>query len=248
MANGVTAAPGLDGSPSAVGSSSKDAPLVGIVGAGVAGLRAAQVLLESGFNVAVFEARDRIGGRVCTSDHLGMPIDLWAWPLSVHLYICGRAADPLCSGPSWIHGTMENPIVPLSDLARSSLHSFESSCGPVFGPGGERLAQREADELQDLLWKLIDRATEHSKTHKASIPADKSLYDYGLEAADDLFGETAAIECEAKTPGSEPAWVRSKSQEQRKALWLDMLHMFVARMLRWTSGGMCDTVNSERLT
>ena len=55
---------------------SKDGPLVGIVGSGFAGLRAAQVLLEKGYNVAVFEARDRIGGRVLTSSHLGKPVDL----------------------------------------------------------------------------------------------------------------------------------------------------------------------------
>lgn len=56
---------------------SKDAPLVGIIGAGVAGLRAAQALLDKGYNVAVFEARDRVGGRVCSSDKLGKAVDLW---------------------------------------------------------------------------------------------------------------------------------------------------------------------------
>lgn len=126
--------------------------------------------------------------------------------------------------------------MPLSDLACSSLHSFGDSHSPVFGPDGELLAQHEADELQGLFWKLIDRATEHSKAHKASIPADKSLYDYGLEAADDLFGG-AAVECGAGTPASEPVRVRWKGQEQRKALWLDMLHMFVAQILRWASSG-----------
>ena len=35
-----------------------------VVGAGLAGLRCAEVLAEEGVNVAVFEARDRIGGRV----------------------------------------------------------------------------------------------------------------------------------------------------------------------------------------
>ena len=40
------------------------APHVGIVGAGVAGLRCADVLTERGFKVTVLEARDRLGGRV----------------------------------------------------------------------------------------------------------------------------------------------------------------------------------------
>ena len=40
-------------------------PYVGIIGAGVSGLRCASVLIEQGFDVTVIEARDRIGGRVC---------------------------------------------------------------------------------------------------------------------------------------------------------------------------------------
>jgi monoamine oxidase len=41
---------------------------VGIVGAGISGLRCADILLSHGFEVTILEARDRIGGRVCI-DH-----------------------------------------------------------------------------------------------------------------------------------------------------------------------------------
>lgn len=37
---------------------------VGIVGAGFAGLRCADVLLQYGHRVTIFEARNRVGGRV----------------------------------------------------------------------------------------------------------------------------------------------------------------------------------------
>jgi pyruvate/2-oxoglutarate dehydrogenase complex dihydrolipoamide dehydrogenase (E3) component len=37
---------------------------VGVIGAGLAGLRCAEVLLDGGADVTVLEARDRIGGRV----------------------------------------------------------------------------------------------------------------------------------------------------------------------------------------
>jgi len=40
---------------------------VGIVGAGFAGLRCADVLLQRGHRVTIFEARERVGGRVCVS-------------------------------------------------------------------------------------------------------------------------------------------------------------------------------------
>ena len=39
-------------------------PRVCVVGAGISGLRCAEVLLENRFDVTVLEARNRIGGRV----------------------------------------------------------------------------------------------------------------------------------------------------------------------------------------
>jgi phytoene dehydrogenase-like protein len=39
-------------------------PHIGIVGAGISGLRCADVLLTHGFQVTILEARNRIGGRV----------------------------------------------------------------------------------------------------------------------------------------------------------------------------------------
>lgn len=39
-------------------------PHVGIVGAGISGLRCADILLSHGFKVTILEARNRIGGRV----------------------------------------------------------------------------------------------------------------------------------------------------------------------------------------
>lgn len=65
-----------------------------IVGAGIAGLAAAQGLLAEGFQVTVLEGRDRIGGRIWTDRSLAVPVDL---------------------GASWIHGVRRNPI---SILAR----------------------------------------------------------------------------------------------------------------------------------
>ena len=40
-------------------------PNVCIVGAGISGLRCAEVLTERGIRVTILEGRDRVGGRVC---------------------------------------------------------------------------------------------------------------------------------------------------------------------------------------
>jgi phytoene dehydrogenase-like protein len=59
-------------------------PSVAVIGAGMAGLGAAQLLEKAAFKVRVLEARDRIGGRVHTVDFgEGSVTDL---------------------GASWIHG------------------------------------------------------------------------------------------------------------------------------------------------
>ncbi len=71
-----------------------EAKNVAVIGAGMSGLSTAHRLANAGLDVTVYEARDRIGGRIWTDDRLGMPLDL---------------------GASWIHGTEDNPLTHLSD-------------------------------------------------------------------------------------------------------------------------------------
>jgi len=71
-----------------------DRQRIAIIGAGMAGLAAAHQLAGAGKDVTIFEARDRIGGRLWTSDELGPPLDL---------------------GASWIHSPIGNPLTELAD-------------------------------------------------------------------------------------------------------------------------------------
>ncbi|BBZ45334.1 amine oxidase [Mycobacterium parmense] len=71
-----------------------------VVGAGMAGLSAARSLADAGWPVRVIEARDRIGGRVCTDRGWGTPLEM---------------------GASWIHGTTGNPLVELAGRAGAQL-------------------------------------------------------------------------------------------------------------------------------
>ena len=49
-----------------------------VIGAGLAGLTAARELTRSGFDVAVLEGRDRVGGRTAPAMCAGVPVDLGA--------------------------------------------------------------------------------------------------------------------------------------------------------------------------
>lgn len=63
-----------------------------VVGAGMAGLAAARELEASGYRVTVLEGSRRVGGRIFTNRDLGLPVEL---------------------GASRIHGTKNNPLIPL---------------------------------------------------------------------------------------------------------------------------------------
>ena len=66
-----------------------------VIGAGIAGLAAASELKRMGHEVVVLEARERIGGRICTSRRWNdAPLDL---------------------GATWIHGVEDNPITALAN-------------------------------------------------------------------------------------------------------------------------------------
>lgn len=76
------------------GSPSGEGRRVLVVGAGMAGLGAAQALQARGAAVTVLEARDRIGGRVHTVKFAGAPLDI---------------------GAAWIHDQDGNPLTDLAD-------------------------------------------------------------------------------------------------------------------------------------
>jgi monoamine oxidase len=77
-----------------------DTQSVLIVGAGMAGLAAARSLVDAGWPVRLIEARDRIGGRVCTNRDWGVPIEM---------------------GASWIHGTASDPMMELARKAHAEV-------------------------------------------------------------------------------------------------------------------------------
>lgn len=90
-----------------------------VVGAGISGLAAARHLADHGHEVLVLEARDRIGGRVWTSDRWAdAPVDL---------------------GASWIHGIDHNPIAALAAKAKARTVATSYENGTDYFTDGRRI-------------------------------------------------------------------------------------------------------------
>ena len=100
-----------------------EARKIAIIGAGMSGLSAAHKLSEQARQVSVFEARDRIGGRVWTDGRLGVPLDL---------------------GASWIHGVNGNPLSDLADQAGQTRATTEDDSYIIRGRGNRLISDSEA--------------------------------------------------------------------------------------------------------
>jgi len=167
------------------------APHVCVIGAGVAGLRCADVLLQHGIKVTILEGRDRVGGRVCQSNNLGHLVDL---------------------GPNWIHGTNNNPILDLARETKTKVMSWDGRQS-VFNHLGNHLPEQEAAENTEHVWTIIERAMELSNKDSASLPAEKSLYDFFQEQVTQAFPAGAGHDAEA---------------ENKRRIILDMAEMWGA--------------------
>ncbi len=114
-----------------------------VIGAGIAGLAAADMLVRAGFQVTVLEARDRIGGRIHTS---------LAWP-----------DLPMDLGASWIHGLEGNPATALArDAGASWVTSSYGSARLTIAPELAALGARDAGAggAERLFEQALERAWE----------------------------------------------------------------------------------------
>jgi predicted NAD/FAD-dependent oxidoreductase len=151
-------------------------PHVCVVGAGVAGLRCADLLLQKGVKVTILEGRNRVGGRLCQSKVLGHAVDL---------------------GPNWIHGTDDNPILDLAKETKTITMNWDGRQS-VFDSLGNHMPDQDAAENTEHVWTIIEQAMKLSNEESASIPAEKSLYDFFEEQVVKMFPSDTGKDGEAK--------------------------------------------------
>ena len=130
-----------------------------VIGAGIAGLRAAEVLVGKGRRVIVLEARDRLGGRIHTDRSWGVPVEL---------------------GASWIHGVENNPIAALAAAKgiKTQATDYESI---MYGADGKRLPGDALDELESQVAELVEAGREGSPDTDEPL---RAALDRAIEAAD----------------------------------------------------------------
>lgn len=131
-------------------------PRIAIIGAGVSGLRCAALLAQSGCKVTIFEARNRIGGRVHQVLNGGHLID---------------------TGSNWIHGTKGNPILTLAHETETVLMEPEEN-GIAIDRDGKRKSAAESQMLSAEFWEMVLQAFKYSDDHSADIDPKTSLADW----------------------------------------------------------------------
>lgn len=134
-----------------------------VIGAGIAGLAAAQRLRQSGFDVVVLEGRDRIGGRIWTDNSLGLPIDM---------------------GAAWIHGVKGNPITKLaSEFDAGHVYTDYDSL-VAYDFRGKKISDADIEAVQIQFERLFKQAEKL---------ADDEDVDISIGAALDRVIEDATI-------------------------------------------------------
>jgi polyamine oxidase len=122
---------------------------VAIIGAGMAGLTAARQLADAGVEVTVFEARNRIGGRIHTSTEFGFPIEI---------------------GANWIHGDKGNPLIDLAAQAGVSSFAHDFDDWRVLDADGISLSAPDndtTDKVSQALDAALDEAADAANIDKS---------------------------------------------------------------------------------
>jgi hypothetical protein len=121
---------------------------------------------------------------------------------------------PSESGPNWIHGTDDNPILDLAKQTNTLTMSWDGRQS-VFDHLGNHLSEKEAATNTEIVWTIIEEAMKLSNEDNAAIPAGKSLYNFFEDKVLKLFPGTADN-------------VNNEAAEKKRELMLQMAEMWGA--------------------
>lgn len=126
-----------------------------VIGAGLAGLSAAQSLQQAGHEVLVLEARDRLGGRIWTSQR---------WPDA-----------PLDLGATWIHGGQGNPLRAIARSISATMRSTYYDRSVTYGPAALAMSSKQEnhlDALANAFTKILHKAQKRNSDTSVQSVAD----------------------------------------------------------------------------
>lgn len=140
-----------------------------MIGAGLSGLRCADLLLQYGFDVTILEGRDRLGGRLhqeqLPNGHL---IDV---------------------GANWIHGTSTNPILDLAKQTKTAIGSWDTK-PYIYDEEGQLFPIEDGEDYSAIMWDIILDAFKYSEKHCQDISPDESLLDFFRSKIGEVVPET----------------------------------------------------------
>jgi monoamine oxidase len=114
-----------------------------VIGAGIAGLAAADSLRNRGYDVIVLEARGRIGGRIWTDRSLGIPLDMGA------AYLEGADGNPIDFLVR--HFCIETVVGNLDD------EQFYNACGEELSDAKDEQLDRDIGDFKEYLHQVQKR-------------------------------------------------------------------------------------------
>lgn len=126
-----------------------------VIGGGMAGLAAARDLHDAGADVLLIEARNRLGGRVYSSEMAGVPLDL---------------------GASWIHGVRGNPLSELVERFAVEVVPTDYESLQAYDVAGVPFSDQEhAAQIDGPLDELLEAADVERRRREAVGAPDSSL-------------------------------------------------------------------------
>jgi hypothetical protein len=83
-----------------------------------------------------------------------------------------------CSGPNWIHGLNNNPILDIAQKTNTAVFPPELERTSVYDEAGQLLSDEEGVQITELVWSIIGEAFKYSNEESASISPNMSLMDF----------------------------------------------------------------------